>query len=69
MDPKIYYKVATFEEQDRIDESQRPTADYAVEVAEYGEFSESGGTLSHEDYRDARAAMTNPYPDEDREIQ
>ena len=44
-------------------------ADYAEEVAEYGEFSESGGTLSHEDYRDARAAMTNPYPDEDREIQ
>ena len=57
MDPKIYYNVATFEEQDRIDESQRPIA----EVAEYGEFSESGGTLSREDYRDARAAMTNPY--------
>ena len=43
--------------QDGLDELQRPTGDYIEEVQEYGEFTESGATLSRADFEDARANL------------
>jgi len=56
MNPSDYERLATFEELDREPLGQE-AAEHADEVAEHGEFGPDGGTLSDEDFADARANL------------
>ena len=50
-----FERLATFEELDR--EQDSTLSGYTEEVQEYGEFTESGATLSRADFEDARASL------------